>query len=572
MGPHRPGAASSAVKSETEARVDLWQRGKLRELAERARAAKLQHPHGTRSKKAKAARRAAALLRHNQFARAAGLADNKGIADASLDTLDAIPELFKEPGQVDEEVLRRLYGPKVTPTRESMAVTLTPEQVLKNLADVAPLTTPHRDGWRAEHLLPLCKDQDCGAAFTDLLGALVAGDVTDDTCDLLSSATLVVLLKKTDEEMAALKVKQGPLYKQPQRPLGMGSTIPKIAANCLLEKVQPAVGTSAGAHQFAVNAKGGCDMVQWILQVIMEAEPDLARACLDANNAFGDLERPCIRAALEANVALHPLIPLYDVLYTRGSGVLWFYDELGNFILSVFCRRGVRQGCVLGTTILCIPVRPVYDALLVTLGPEGFLFSYADDIYIGGQPPNVASALTASIDLYRMIGLTLGWGPKKTELILPIDCNPDDLHLPRDTSGRPLPDVVSGFRACLGVPRHPTNDATFIANALGPLGDRHDALLDLVASVSDEDPFGALRLLQVCGVNRFGHVMSAVPPGSTISFCSQRDTAVSLALGTIQGFPVDHEHSTHSLPVAAGGAGLHSLQTTASTSYLGAFF
>ncbi len=38
--------------------------------------------------------------------------------------------------------------------------------------------------------------------FTDLIAAqLVAGDVTDNTCDLLSSATLVILLKKTEEEI-----------------------------------------------------------------------------------------------------------------------------------------------------------------------------------------------------------------------------------------------------------------------------------------------------------------------------------------------------------------------------------
>jgi hypothetical protein len=29
---------------------------------------------------------------------------------------------------------------------------------------------------------------------------------------------------------------------------------------------------------------------------------------MDAANAFGDLERPCIRSALEANVTLHTLI------------------------------------------------------------------------------------------------------------------------------------------------------------------------------------------------------------------------------------------------------------------------
>jgi len=198
------------------------------------------------------------MLRHNLFACASKLVDSKGIADASHDTLDAIPDLFKdEPSVVEEETLRHLYGSRVTPTRESTVVTITPDDVYKCLAEVAPLTTPHRDGWRAEHLLALCKDADCGAAFTDVIAALTARDVTDDICDLLSFATLVVLLKKTEEEMEALKLRQGQLQRQPQRPLGIGNAIPKIAANCILAKVLPSAGVSAWAHQFAVNAKGG---------------------------------------------------------------------------------------------------------------------------------------------------------------------------------------------------------------------------------------------------------------------------------------------------------------------------
>jgi hypothetical protein len=40
-----------------------------------------------------------------------------------------------------------------------------------------------------------------------------------------------------------------------------------------------------------------CGKHQGILRVIiMEAEPDLARSCQNASNAFGDPERPCIRA------------------------------------------------------------------------------------------------------------------------------------------------------------------------------------------------------------------------------------------------------------------------------------
>ena len=76
---------------------------------------------------------------------------------------------------MDEDTLRRLYGPRVTLIRESMAVTLTPEDVYKCIAAVEPLNTSHRDGWRYEHMLALCKDHDCRVAFTDVITALVAG-------------------------------------------------------------------------------------------------------------------------------------------------------------------------------------------------------------------------------------------------------------------------------------------------------------------------------------------------------------------------------------------------------------
>jgi hypothetical protein len=76
LGPQRPGAPSSAVKEETKARLNLWHRGDLLELARRAVAARLLRPTNAISKKEKAARRAIALLTHNMFARAPRLADN----------------------------------------------------------------------------------------------------------------------------------------------------------------------------------------------------------------------------------------------------------------------------------------------------------------------------------------------------------------------------------------------------------------------------------------------------------------------------------------------------------------
>jgi hypothetical protein len=60
-------------------------------------------------------------------------------------------------------------------------------------------------------------------------------------------------------------------------------------------------------------------MVQWVLRVIMEAELiiDLARSCLGATDAFGDLERPCINTALEAKIT-PPNPPLRCAIHKRG--------------------------------------------------------------------------------------------------------------------------------------------------------------------------------------------------------------------------------------------------------------
>ena len=54
-----------------------------------------------------------------------------------------------------------------------------------------------------------------------------------------------------------------------------------------------------------------------------------------------------------------------------------------------------------------------------------------------------------------------------------------------------------GIQRLLRVPRHANNDPEFIAASLESLGLRHDRLLDLAEAVADEDPFAALRLLQV---------------------------------------------------------------------------
>jgi hypothetical protein len=92
---------------------------------------------------------------------------------------------------------------------------------------------------------------------------------------------------------------------------------------------------------------------------------------------------------------------------------------------------------------------------------------------------------------------------------------------------------VDGFKSCLGVPRHFENDPVFLHEAMQTIGSAHDRLQDLTEEIADEDSFAALRILQTCGINRFGHVLSAVPPPLVATFARERDEAIATTFATI---------------------------------------
>jgi hypothetical protein len=159
------------------------------------------------------------------------------------------------------------------------------------LAVAPPLSSPHKDWWRTKHLSQLAPNDACGEALATLATSIIQGDVSDKISQLLSSTTFVVLLKKDAETMAAMKQAQGLAYLQPQRPLNMGSTFVKLASNCALHLIRGSMGPAVGPAQFSVETKGGCDLVQWALQMALESIGKLSAACLDGVNAFGEINR-----------------------------------------------------------------------------------------------------------------------------------------------------------------------------------------------------------------------------------------------------------------------------------------
>jgi hypothetical protein len=86
---------------------------------------------------------------------------------------------------------------------------------------------------------------------------IIEGDVSNKIAVLLSSATLVIILKKDAKTMAAMKEELGVAYVQPHRSLGMGSTLVKNASNCALLMFRGSLGADVGPSLFPVEIKGG---------------------------------------------------------------------------------------------------------------------------------------------------------------------------------------------------------------------------------------------------------------------------------------------------------------------------
>ncbi len=221
--------------------------------------------------------------------------------------------------------------------------------------------------------------------------------------------------------------------------------------------------------------------------------------------------------------------------------------------------------------LLCITVEPVYARLREAVGEGGVMYTYCDDSYLLAPAKHMATVLYHAPEIFGKVGLRIGLGPGKTELILPKGCSMQEFPFPLDDPQVAAPQVVAGFKSCLRVPKHFDNDPDFLHESLQALGTTYDRLLDLTEEIADEDPFAALRLLQTCGINSFGHVLSAVPPPLVRAFARERDEAIAATFATIQQSPPG-DGSTTTLSVGASGAGLTSLEAHAWGGYLGAFY
>jgi hypothetical protein len=126
--------------------------------------------------------------------------------------LAAIKKLFPEPSEVHETDLHDLSGHATPPSLDTMPIQVSLDTLRTCIAAAAPLSSPHKDGWRVEHMAPLAVDQARGEALAAFMMTVRRGEVSMKVANLLSSATLAILLKNDADTMAAMKEALGENY------------------------------------------------------------------------------------------------------------------------------------------------------------------------------------------------------------------------------------------------------------------------------------------------------------------------------------------------------------------------
>eukprot|EP00873_Tetraselmis_striata_P041685 jgi/Tetstr1/461949/TSEL_007027.t1 len=546
---HAAGANAHVVRTAIDHRLALWQHGDIHALLHEAALARetfqpTASGHATsrgylRGRISWRVGKAMRLIRVGRFRDAAALAKNHGVAEPSVENIDELRRLFPPPAADDPSGLLPPPEPDDIPP-----ITVCPDDLHGVLQRAPADSACHRDGWRVDHLRDLSDDSDTLQSMARFMAVVCSGDVSDRVKQLLSSSTLIPLWKKDEEARGDLRGQaeaQNSPYRPPIRPIGFNSSaLTTVASSAAMwtirDHIAKAVGP-VGPSQFALSTSAGTDMIQWVIQVAMEMDDRLAASSIDASNAYGMTDRRAIRRRRVADPTIHSLLLLFDMLYAAPSEN-WLYDNEsdGDAPPAVLTQlRGIRQGCPLATFFFCLTIGPVFDAIIAKLGAPS-------------PPP----------------------------------CPPygslDAAAFSRATDPAVLPHLVTGFRRCLGVPRHRKLDPTFVRDALRRPAARQDANLLMARDIADAGHIHAsMRLVQVCGVKRFAHLLRGLPPESLAEYMLKRDAAVHSTLAHIMNHTGDETAASLSLmrtglSTMLGGIAVDSLVDESHEQHLGAFF
>ena len=397
---------------------------------------------------------------------------------------------------------------------------------------------PGPSGW-TEELLRDAITPGNAETWQSIFEDIVNGQFPDEVHRSLRQATLVGIAKPNSDSV---------------RPLAMGETFSKVAAKLLMDTQPELKGEeSVGKFQYAFR-DGGTELIVHEVRSMLRGDSNLHVVLVDCRNAFNSVRRKAIRDALQSDARLNPLRPLFNAFYVEQGDLIVRGDGPDHAVIS--SSEGVRQGDVLGPLFFCIALKPAIDSALRRFGeiaPDKFVrvFAFMDDITIVGDVG------TCTV-MYRLIEDEL----KGISLVV----NVSKTVTTSENLGEFIGCPVSACPKLLGSYVSRDNDLEEASVALIP--EKHAVLFNRLPLLPAEIAF---RLLMLCGVPRWAHVVRTHEPTVTIRASMNFTEMTFRCLANILHIPYDtideKFYFQARLPIRFGGLGLTDFAEIAPDSY-----
>ena len=415
---------------------------------------------------------------------------------------------------------------------------------------IATGARPGPSGWTGEMIKILLDDAPCRQGLIILTTDICNGAIPRAAQNMLRLSKLIPLDKSGPE---------GQDPDNPQtRPIAIGEVFLRLAAIYVCSALKEELATALLPINFAVGASGGSAVAVLLLRSLRRTGGNIM-SC-DFANAFNNVSRTKIFEALLGEPKLAGLLPLTYWLYGTASS-LYVYRR-GQSPHLITSTTGTRQGCVLGTALFCIAVKPLFASVIERI-PTIRAVAISDDINLVGTVPDTIQAFDTLEELSPQYGLSL--------------TRPKCFLTPRDAltptalaqlSSREIAVNTAG-RKILGAPFGPDDQS--IKEVAESIVRSHDTMFSLL-SHPNMDPKVAYMILRMCMAPRLSYLMRTTPHHLLTAALSHFDTRMEETFLHITQIPRTSIGVSAlrriSLPLRQSGFGIRPSSTTAPLAYV----
>ena len=276
----------------------------------------------------------------------------------------------------------------------------------------------------------------------------------------------------------------------------MGKVFLRMAAIYVCDSTR-GTGKGSPTHQLGGGCAGRSQTAVLLLRSLQHDGNHLL-SC-DFANAFNCVSRAKIFESLLAEPTLSKLVPLTCWLY--GSPSSLYVRRPGQDPYHIRSCTGARQGCVLGTALFCLAVKPLYERVTASV-PTVKAIAICDDITFAGTADDTIRAFDILRETAPEFGLEMV--PEKCFMTPSTDLA--DAHIGA-LVGRAIAVNTNG-RKILGSPFGPTDQS--IADLATTIVRQHNRMLDALVS-PHMDPKVAYLILRMCMAPRLCYLTRTTP-------------------------------------------------------------